>query len=167
MAGEITATPSAPWPPPCSPDRLQTSPGTRGGSCIAVEGGGGVSFTAGRTDGERSRPRPPQRQKFQTLTVWMAPPPRCSRRISMAWLTVMETERCSSRQAATVRQKKRGGVMMVRRLEEQQVSGRVSREGRSSSHLNQIVPGLRSSCGAERRATIKRFKKQKVNGKMM
>lgn len=37
--GEITATPSALWPPPCCPDRPRTSPGTHGGSCIAGEEG--------------------------------------------------------------------------------------------------------------------------------
>lgn len=48
-----------------------------------------------------------------TFTVWMARPPRCSRRISMAWFTVMETERRSSRQAATAWQEKnrRAGAM--------------------------------------------------------
>lgn len=37
-----------------------------------------------------------------TLTVWMAPPPLSSLRISRAALGVMETESCSSKHAATV-----------------------------------------------------------------
>lgn len=48
---------------------------------------------------------PPQ----PTFTVWMAPPPRCSLRISITLFSVSDTERRSSRQAATGGQERSDG----------------------------------------------------------
>lgn len=100
--------------------------------------------TLNRTDCET------ERAVGVTFTVWMAPPPRCSRRISIAWFTVMQTERRSSRQAATVRQEKNrraGGHVTHVTASPGKQAHQVKRMAteRKGSHLSRIVRGLRSS----------------------
>lgn len=71
-----------------------------------------------------------------TFTVWMAPPPRCSLRISITLFSVSVSERRSSRQAATGGQK---------RTENEEGFAWRSEAPRRESYLIRIGRGLRNS----------------------
>lgn len=72
-----------------------------------------------------------------TFTVWMAPPPRCSLRISITLFSVSVTERWSSRQAATGGQKRSEGSVNEAPRE---VSTGFSKPGKLRFLLNPDLP---------------------------